>query len=418
MKQSQFFTKTQKDISSKEELAKNYELLVKAGFINQEMAGVYSFLPLGLKVITKISQIIKQEIEKIGAQEILMPSLHPKINWSLTGRWQNFDVLFKVNSRHGLDYALGPTHEEIVVPLASRFISSYKDLPKTNLKTGTWSRAVYQIQSKFRDEKRAKSGLLRGREFLMKDLYSFHQDAKDLSVYYKSVLQAYRKIFKHLGLKAILTEASGGTFSKLSHEFQVECQAGEDIIYYCKNCKLAYNREIINQNSKSVCSKCGNKTKELKTVEIGNIFKLNTKFSQPFFLKYTDKNGNDKIVYMGCYGIGISRLIGVMAEIFNDDAGLIWPKQVAPFLVHLILLSKEQKKRAEALYQDLLEHGIEILFDDRTDVSAAQRLVEADLIGCPYRLVISKRAGEKIEFKEREKNQVKFLTKKELLAKL
>jgi prolyl-tRNA synthetase len=417
MLQSQIPNFSRKEFPKDEE-AFNAKILIRAGFVDKVMAGVYSYLPLGLRVLSKISEIIREEMNAIGASEILMPALTPKDNWEKTGRWQTFDALFKVISRDKKEYALGATHEEIVVPLASKVIFSYKDLPF----------GVYQIQTKFRDEPRAKSGILRGREFLMKDLYSFHTDADDLDRYYQKVIKAYQKIFKKLGLKAILTEASGGTFSKYSHEFQVPAENGEDEIVYCNKCHFAQNREINSSKEKDPCPKCKNPLSVLRSVEVGNIFKLNTKYSDPFSLKYKDKDGSQKTVIMGCYGIGVSRLMGVLAEIFNDSKGLLWPKSVAPFLAHLIVIfgsDKKESKRifsyAKEIYQKLLDAGIEVLFDDRQDKTPGEKFAESDLIGIPFRLVISPKTGRKIEIKKRFESKTKlvdFLSlKKYLISK-
>lgn len=407
MRQSQLFTKTSRSVSA-DEVSVNARLLTQAGFIEKEIAGVYSYLPLGWRVLNKIENIVREEMDAIGGQEVLMPSLHPKNNWLTTNRWDALDVLFKVNSKHGHEYALGPTHEEIVTPMAKPVISSYKDLPQ----------AVYQIQTKFRDEPRAKSGLLRGREFRMKDLYSFHADEDDLDDYYKNiVIPAYNKIFQRLGLDALLTEASGGTFSKFSHEFQVELANGEDTIYICEQCKLAKNKEIFETGSN--CTNCGLTTWHESTAsEVGNIFPLKTKYSTAFGLNFTAKTGEQKPVIMGCYGIGTSRLMGVVAEKFNDDKGLIWPEAIAPFDIHLVLLGKGEivKNKADQLYNRLLSIK-PILYDDR-DESTGVKLNDADLIGLPWRLIASEKNADKFELKARGAKDGLLLSEIELLNKL
>lgn len=406
MLQSQLFTKTKKEAPKGEE-AINAQLLIRAGFIDKLMAGVYTFLPLGLRVLKKIENIIRDEMIKIGGQEVLMPTLQPKENWLKTNRWKNLETLFRLKSRNfETEYALGPTHEEVISPLAKKFVFSYKDLPFY----------VFQIQNKFRDEIRAKSGLLRSREFLMKDLYSFHQDEKDLDRYYEKVKAAYFRIFKRAGLGnlTILTFASGGTFSKYSHEFQTLTPAGEDKIYICEKCKVAVNQEIINEQN--FCPECGNrKLKIEKAVEVGNIFKLKTKYSTPFNLKYKDEKGEEKDVMMGCYGIGLPRLLGVIVEVYHDEKGIIWPESVAPFKAHLIDLSDKQKAIGDKLYRPLQKAGIEVLYDDRKDVSPGEKFAEADLIGIPYRLVISKKTGDKIEIKKRKEKKIKLVSEKELI---
>lgn len=378
MRQSQLFTRTVKELP-KDETSYNAQALIRAGFIDKVAAGIYTFLPLGLRVLQKIMNIIREEINAVGGQEILMPALTPKEAWVTTGRYENFDALFKLSGSDKKEYALGATHEEIVTPLAQKFIFSYRELPL----------AIYQIQTKFRNEKRAKAGLIRGREFSMKDLYSFHADQADLDRYYEEVKLAYDKIYKRLALgeKTYLTYASGGAFSKYSHEFQTLTEAGEDHIFVCEKCHVAVNQEIIKEQS--TCPKCGaTKLEERKGIEVGNIFKLGTKFSEPFGVKYKDSSGQEKITVMGCYGMGPSRILGAIVELFHDDKGIIWPKSVAPFFVHL--LSLNENEAADKVYLDLTAQGVEVLYDDR-DLGAGEKFADADLIGCPYRVVISKK---------------------------
>lgn len=409
MRQSDLFTKTTKTISA-EEKSVNASLLLRAGFIDKLAAGIYTFLPLGLRVLNKIENIIREEINKAGGQEILMPALHPKENWQKTGRWESFDALFKLKGSNKKEYALGATHEEILVPLAKKHISSYKDLPCY----------IYQVQAKFRDEARAKSGLLRGRQFLMKDLYSFHADEKDLAGYYEKIKDVYWKIFERAGIKdkTYLTLASGGTFSKYSHEFQTVTSAGEDTIYICEKCRLAVNKEIV-KDENPACPECQNdKLKAEKAIEVGNIFKLGAKYSAPFDLKFIDSAGKEQIVVMGCYGIGLDRLMGAVAEISNDANGIIWPKNIAPYQVHLLLLSpqeKEIKEKADLIYNALLKSDIEVLYDDR-NLSAGIKLKDSDLIGIPLRLVISGKTKEKIEVKGRAGKEAKLMSLKEAIA--
>lgn len=404
MRQSELFTKTLKAVP-KDEASTNAKLLIRAGFVHKEMAGVYTFLPLGLMVLRKIENIIREEMNRMGGQELFMPSLHAKENWEKTGRWKSLDTLFRFTSYYTKqDYALGATHEEIVVPLAKTFISSYRDLPKY----------VYQIQNKFRDEKRAKSGVLRGREFLMKDLYSFHANEKDLDAYYEKMKDSYKTIFEKAGIGdgTYLTFASGGTFSKYSHEFQTITQAGEDTIYLCEKCEVAVNEEIIKEQS--VCPECQQKNlRQEKAVEVGNIFKIGTKYSEPFHLTYKDEDGKENLVVMGCYGIGLSRLMGVVAEVFHDEKGILWPKALAPALVHLVSLQGGEKE-AEALYEDLKEKGVEVLYDDRKDASAGEKFTDADLIGLPFRIVTSAKTGTigKVEVKKRSAREASFIDEK------
>jgi len=385
----------------------NHELLVQAGFVRQLMAGVYNYLPLGLKVLRKIENIIREEMNAIEGQEIFMPALHPAQNWKTTGGWDSIDVLFKIKSRTDKDYALGQSHEEVVTPLAQEFIRSYKDLPL----------ALYQIQWKYRDELRAKSGILRGREFLMKDMYSFHADQEDFAKFYEIVKQAYLKIFKRLGLVAKVTEASGGSFSKkISYEFMVLTDAGEDDILYCENCDFCVNTEIAQVKAGESCPHCQKSKLAIgKASEAGNVFDLGTKYTKDFNLKFTTATGEQKHPIMGCYGIGLTRAMGIMVEKHHDERGIIWPETVAPFAVHLIDL--EQKKQANKIYQELIKNKIEVLWDDR-EISAGQKFADADLIGCPVRLVISTRTGDKIEYKERNKKESALLDLEQIVAKL
>lgn len=399
MKQSILFTKTIKE-TPKDETSYNAQTLMRAGFIDKVGAGIYTFLPLGLKVLNKINNIIREEMNAVGGQEILMPALTPKEVWQATDRWDNFDALFKLAGSDDKDYALGATHEEIVTPLAKRYTFSYKDLPFS----------VYQIQTKFRNEKRAKAGLIRGREFLMKDLYSFHTSQEDLDNYYEKVKQAYFKIYQRLGLGDItcLTYSSGGAFSKYSHEFQTITEVGEDTIYFCPKCKVAVNKEIISEQN--TCPECqGASLEEKRAVEVGNIFKLGTKFSKAISFNVKGEDGKENEILMCSYGIGPSRVMGTIVEVYHDDKGIIWPKDLAPFSVHLISL--KQNDEAEKIYQDLISQNIEVLYDDRDDIAPGEKFADADLIGCPYRLVLSSKTLEnkEIEFKSRKKEEVELI---------
>jgi prolyl-tRNA synthetase len=411
MKQSSLFSKARHE-APKDEVSKNAQLLIRAGYIDKLSAGIYTYLPLGLRVLKKIENIIRTEMNALGANEILMPALHPKEFWEKTGRWESMDDLYKVTDASGREFALGATHEEIVVPLAQQFISSYKDLPQ----------AAYQIQNKFRMELRSKSGLLRGREFIMKDLYSFHTTEEDLNAYYEKTIGAYKAIFEKAGLgeNTFVTYASGGSFAQYSHEFQTLTDAGEDIIYLCKSCNVAVNKEIA--GGAPVCPEC-KKTdlSEEKAVEVGNIFKLKTKYSEPFGLTYKDAEGKENLVIMGCYGIGLGRLVGTIAEIHSDEKGLVWPKSVAPFQYHILLLSKndEQKQKAEALYKDLTQKGIEVLFDDRMGMSAGAKFAEADVLGIPEQIIVGDKMPEDgtFEIKNRKTGAVSYAGMDELYGK-
>lgn len=401
MRQSELFVKIQKN-APKDEESKNARFLEQAGFIQKLSAGIYTFLPLGLRVLNKIENIVREEMNKAGGVEILMPSLHPKENWVSTGRWESFDALFKTKSNFGGEYGLGPTHEEVLYPLLTRHVNSYKDLPIS----------IYQIQTKFRDEKRSKSGLLRTREFRMKDLYSFHRDDKDRDRYYEVIKKAYLNIFKKLGLNAIPTVASGGTFSETSLEFQVLSPAGEDTIYFCKACNLAVNKEIANSKSLK-CQNCGGGTNAEKAIEVGNIFPLKEKYAKDFNLSFKDKNGALKLVSAGCYGLGTSRVMGAMAEVMNDDKGLIWPESAAPFSTHLLALgeSEKPKKAADKLYGDLVAKGTQVLYDDRDDKTAGEKFADADLIGVPLRVVVSEKTlkEESAEVKMRASSSAELI---------
>lgn len=409
---SKLFGKTKREVSTQFE-AKSHELLTKAGYIEQVASGIFNYLPLGKRVLTKIENIVREEMNIIGAQEILMPALHPKTLWQQTNRWETVDILFKTKSNYGPEYALAPTHEETVTPLAKKFIKSYKDLPLS----------LYHITAKFRDEPRPKSGILRGREFGMKDLYSFHADREDLARFYQTVTEAYLTIFKRCGLKEIkITQASGGSFTKkFSHEFNVITQAGEVDLIYCQNCPFAQNEEITQLKPGDHCPKCGNKIKKAKAIEVGNIFDLGTRFSEAFDLKFVDKNGKENFVLMGCYGIGTTRLLGAIVEVYHDKKGIIWPETVAPYQVHLVgldLKDKNTKDNCYQIYHQLLKQSIEVLFDDREEVSAGEKFADADLIGIPVRLVVSKRTGQKIEYKRRNETKTKLLSFEYLLKEI
>ncbi len=401
MRLSTLFTKTSKERVADAD-SKNADLLVRAGFVWKTMAGAYSYLPLGLKVMHKIEQIVREEMDAIGGQELLLSAFGPKEYWEKTGRWDQkvMDVLFHVPGAGDHEYALNPTHEEIITPLAMQYVKSYRDLPF----------AAYQIQTKFRNELRVKSGILRGREFLMKDLYSFHTDQADLEKFYAKAQGAYMKVFDRCGLgdMTYLTYASGGTFSKYSHEYQIVLPQGEDTIYVSleaekKGMRIAVNKEIY-EEGKTECPVTGGKEfRETQASEAGNIFQLGTKFSSPFGLQYNGEDGKRHDVVMGCYGIGISRLMGIAAEAFSDDAGLVWPRNICPADVHIVAIAKsadeESFKKATELYELLTKtYKLDCLFDDRTDVTVGSKMADADLIGAPYRVVISPKTLEKKEF--------------------
>ncbi len=388
------------------------------------MAGVYSWLPLGLRVLRKVENIVREEMDALGAQELFLPALHPKELWDVTGRWQSMEVMFRIKSQTGKEYALGPTHEEIITPLVKKFVQSYKDLPVK----------LYQIQTKFRDELRAKSGVLRGREFGMKDLYTFHRDEEDLKAFYPEAVKAYLQIFDRCGLRAYMTTASGGSFTtSYSDEFQVLSPFGEDTIVICKGCSggggdVAYNLDVVKQISKCIyCSKdLRGEENQKKSIEVGNTFKLGTKFSDAFDLEYVDEKGKRQKIVMGCFGIGTTRLVGSIVEVNNDEKGIIWPASVAPFDVHLLSLSgKGGDKRkiteaADELYGELKRAGKDVLYDDREDASAGEKFSDADLIGVPVRLVVSEKtlAKKSVELKMRSGGAAELVPIKNIAKKI
>lgn len=410
MRQSKLFTKTRKEVPA-DEVSKNAEFLIRAGFIHKEMAGVYSYLPLGLRVLRKIENIIRDEMNKVGGQEILMSSMQPKENWEKTGRWESMDDLYKVTDTSGREVALGPTHEEIVVPILKNYASSHKDFPL----------AVYQIQNKFRMELRAKSGILRGREFVMKDMYSFHTSPEDFEDFYHKMKDVYKNIFQKVGIGHLtyMTFASGGTFSKYSHEFQTITAVGEDTIYVDEASGVAVNKEVFNDEVLGQLNLEKDKLVEHKSIEVGNIFDLKTKYSKPFDLSFTDEKEEKHPVLMGCYGIGLGRLMGTIVEVLSDDKGIIWPESIAPFAVHLVLLGEDEKVSAEAkkVYESLVKNNVEVLFDDRVDISAGEKFADADLLGIPYRVVVSARSMKDggVEIKKRNEEKGKIVPLDELL---
>lgn len=402
MRYSRAFGKTSKSAPADAESV-NAKLLTQGGFVNKQMAGVYSYLPLGLRVLTKIQGIIREELQAAGAEEILMPALTQEDSYVQTGR-DGMDILFRTVVEGGGKAVLNPTHEEVVTPLVKTYTFSYRDLPVS----------VFQLQNKFRNEPRAKSGLLRGREFNMKDLYSFHATEADLDAYYETMQAAYARIYKRLGLGDItlLTYASGGAFTKYSHEYQALSPVGEDTIYVCEKCSIAVNKEIINEQSS--CPSCMNvDLAEKKAIEVGNIFKLKRRFTDAFSFTYKDNEDKDQPVLMGCYGIGPSRIMGTLVELFHDDKGIIWPETVAPYKVHLVALGNDEvvKAAADKVYDELRAKNIEVLYDDREKASNGEKLNDADLIGIPYRAIISKKtlSTGSVEIKRRSEGEAQLL---------
>ncbi len=407
MKQSQLFTKTLRSVD-KEEKSLSAQLLLKASFIYKELAGAYIYLPFGLRVLNKINNIIREEMNAIGGQELFLTSLQNPELWKKTNRWDDaiVDNWFKTKLKNNTELGLGFTHEEPLTNLMKNYINSYKDLP----------RYAYQIQTKFRNELRAKGGIMRCREFLMKDMYSFSRDEKEHDEFYEKAKIAYLNVFSRCGLGDItyLTFASGGVFCKYSHEFQTITNSGEDIIYVDKKKKIAINKEVYTDE---VVKNLGLNKKDLaeeKAVEVGNIFTLGTRFSEPLGLKYADEDGKQKTVFMGSYGIGPGRLMGTIAEIYNDGNGLMWPKNVSPYHVHVIdLRSKIDYK----FYDILQKNNIEVLYDDRNE-NAGVKFNDSDLIGIYYRFVLSDKLGDKIEVKKRDEKASTIVSQKESLELL
>lgn len=383
MRLSESFIKTLRE-APKDETANNGRLLVRAGYVHKEMAGVYDYLPMGLRVIENIKEIIRRELNKIGCEELSLTALQNPEPWEKSGRFsdQEVDIWFKTALSAGGVLGLAPTHEEPITELMKTYISSYKDLPV----------AVYQFQTKFRNELRAKSGIMRGREFLMKDLYSFHATEEDLDKFYSEVERAYGRIFDKLGIgdSTFETFASGGIFSKYSHEYQTILPVGEDIIYYNSDKSTVINKEVYNDEVLEDLGVKREKFESTSAAEVGNIFKLKFKYTEPLGLKYIDESNKQQTVYMGCYGIGVSRLMGVIAEKFADDKGLVWPETVAPFKYYLVGIGEAGTKRANELYEANKDN---ILYDDR-DKRPGEKFADAELMGIPYRVVISDKTLE------------------------
>ncbi|HWQ60553.1 MAG TPA: aminoacyl--tRNA ligase-related protein [Candidatus Fimivivens sp.] len=395
MRQSQLFTKTRRE-APKDEESRNAQLLIRAGYVHKEMAGIYSYLPLGLRTFEKIVGIIREEMNGIGGQEIALTALQNPETWKTTGRFDDavVDNWFKTKLKNGGELPLAFTHEEPVTVMMKPFIQSYRDLPKY----------AYQFQTKFRNETRAKSGIMRGREFVMKDLYSFSRSQEELDSFYEEAALAYGRIFDRVGIGATTykTFASGGVFAKYSHEFQTVCEAGEDMIHIDKAKGIAINQEVFTDE---VIADLGLRKENLvqrKSIEVGNIFKLGTRFSQPLGLTYKDEDGTSKPVVMGSYGIGPGRLMGTVVELLSDDKGLVWPESIAPFRVHLLSLGADEQ--AEETYRALTEAGIEVLYDDR-DARAGEKFADSDLLGIPYRVVIGKRSAESGEAEVKKRNE-------------
>lgn len=387
MRQSHLFTKTKRE-DPKDEISKNAKLLDRAGYVYKVMAGVYAYTPLGLRVLEKIKQIVREEMNAIGGQELIMSSLQKKSTWEETGRWDDevVDVWFKSQLKDGTEVGFGWSHEEAIIEMMKQYLESYKDLPIN----------VYQFQTKLRNELRAKSGIMRGREFVMKDMYSCSIDSEQHDAFYNATIDAYKRIYDRLGIgqDTYVTFASGGAFTKFSHEFQTLCDSGEDTVYLHRGKNIAVNEEVLTEDN---LANLGIKREELEkvpTAEVGNIFNFGTQKSEEMDFAFTNESGEKQFVHLGSYGIGITRVMGVIVEKFSDDKGIVWPESVAPFKVHLLTLGDSEvvKMRAEKLYMELQETGIEVLFDDRAGVSNGEKFNDADLLGMPYRIVVSERS--------------------------
>ena len=409
MLQSNFLTKTlRKD--PKDSVAISHKFLVRGGYIHQLTSGVWSLLPLGFRVYQKVENIIREEMCLIGGEELRMPSLQPKELWTESGRWDTIDPpLFKMKDRHNKYLALGSTHEEVITKIAKFFIESYKDLPKY----------VFQIQNKFRNELRPTAGLLRTREFVMKDMYSFHSSIQDLDTYYLKVIKAYKRIYRRCGLEPIVVNASSGTIGgNMSNEFMILAESGEDNLLFCKKCGWAANVEVGSQES--FCPKCNSKLTIKTGIEVGHIFKLGSVYSQKMKAFFVDQKGRQQPLISGCYGIGLERLMATIIELNHDKGGIIWPANVSPFDVHLLGLGLDDKiilRRAQEVYKKLKLSGFDVLFDDRSE-SAGVKFNDSDLIGIPIRLVVSRKSGSKIEYKKRCQKGSKLFTFKQLLGKM
>ena len=414
MRITKLFTRTSKTVPS-DEVAKNAQLLIRAGFIHKEMAGVYTYLPLGLRVLENIKKIIREEMNAVDGQEVMMTTLQPKDIWEKTGRWDDakVDNWFKTKLVNGTELGVGLTHEEPIVDIASNFVTSYKDLPFS----------AYQIQNKFRNELRAKSGLLRGREFVMKDMYSFSRNQEQHEQEYEKIIGAYYKVYERLGLgnRTYRTYADGGIFTnRFSDEWQTLSEVGEDTIYVDEAKKIAINEEILTDDNLAKLGLNRNDLVQKKGVEVGNTFHLESKYTDALDVYYTDESGKKQSVIMGCYGIGVSRLMGVIAELCSDDKGLVWPENIAPAKIYLVRIGGEEAVAcADKLYDELLAKGLEVIYDDR-NVQPGQKFADSELMGIPYRVTVSDRLIENNEYElvERKSSEKMLLTHDQLLDKL
>lgn len=413
MRLSHLFTKTSKTAPA-DEVAKNAQLLIRAGFAYKEMAGVYAYLPLGIKVLENIKQIVREEMNKVGGQELIMTGLQKRETWEKTGRWDDgvVDIWFKSELKDGTAVGLGWSHEEPIIEMLKQYLHSYKDMPVS----------VYQFQTKLRNELRAKSGIMRGREFVMKDMYSCSVDEAQHEKFYNDTIEAYKRVFKRLGLAddTYVTFASGGAFTEFSHEFQTICDAGEDVIYLHREKNIAINEEVLNDETLSQLGISRDELEEVKTAEVGNIFNFGTQKSKDMGFSFTNEDGKEQFVHLGSYGIGITRVMGVIVEKFADEKGIVWPEAVAPAKVYLVSIGGEETTaHADKFYDELTEKGIEVIYDDR-DVRPGEKFADSELMGIPHRITISDRlmAEDKYEYTLRTSGQTDILTLEQVIAKL
>lgn len=414
MKMSRLFTKTLREAPA-DEVAKNAVLLIRAGYINKEMAGVYDFLPLGLMVVENIKRIVREEMNSLGAQEVIMSSLQHKGTWDKTGRWSDdiVDIWFKSKLKDETEVGFGWSHEEPIVQMLDHYVSSYKDLPIN----------VYQFQNKLRNELRAKAGIMRGREFVMKDMYSASRSAEEHDKFYNDTIEAYKRVYERLGIgdDTYVTFASGGAFTQFSHEFQTICDAGEDVIYLNREKNIALNEEVLTDENLTKLGVSRDDLEPVKTAEVGNIFNFGTQKSEDMGFTFAGEDGKEQFVHLGSYGIGITRLMGVIAEKFSDDKGLIWPEAVAPFRVALVRVGfdEETVAKADALYEALQNAGVNVLYDDR-DARPGEKFADAELMGMPHRVVVSPRSLEQggFEYQKRGEADSSLLTEEALFVKL
>jgi prolyl-tRNA synthetase len=410
MRLTELFTKTTKNVSA-DETAKNAQLLIRAGFVHKEMAGVYAYLPLGLRVLENIKQIVREEMNAVQGQELIMTNLQRPEVWQSTSRWDDkvVDIWFKTKLQDDTEIGLAWSHEEPIMQMMQQFVQSYKDLPTS----------VYQFQTKLRNELRAKSGIMRGREFVMKDMYSLHASAEDLDAYYNQVIEAYKKVYDRLGIgdETYVTFASGGAFTKFSHEFQTVCDAGEDVLYLHREKNIAVNEEVLDEAVKELGIN-KDELEKVKSAEVGNIFNFGTEKAETMGIQFTDQDGQLKPIYLASYGIGITRVMGVIAEKLSDDRGLVWPEAIAPAKVYLARLGDEPEvvKQADELYERLTGQNVQVLYDDR-DVRPGEKFADADLMGIPWRVVVSSKtlANETYELKARTASEAQQLGLEQLL---